>query len=167
MTGSTFENEGYTDDLNPLPWSVDPNDDAVVLDANGVAVANFQTRHLMRGVLANCTKNADYVVRAVNAYRKRDGADLAQLSARIKRWADEQFPDRSYSDILLKAFEEIGELVRDPTSPGEIADVLILMLDIAAKARIDPFKATSDKMDINEQRTWVIDPNTRIMRHES
>ncbi|HLO98686.1 MAG TPA: hypothetical protein VK171_08840, partial [Fimbriimonas sp.] len=102
MSGSFFENEGYTDDMNPLPWTPSPDDDSILLDANGVPVANFETRHLLRGVLANCSKNADYAARAVNAYRKRDGADTAQLVARVKRWADAQFPDRTYSDIILK-----------------------------------------------------------------
>jgi NTP pyrophosphatase (non-canonical NTP hydrolase) len=115
--------------------------------------------------MANCDKNADLAVRAVNAYKKRGGADIRQLQDRITKWADSNFPQRTTSDVLLKLYEEVGEYCRNPKSAPEMGDILILLLDVAHLNGIDVHKAVEEKMDINEKRSWQVDPNTRIMRH--
>lgn len=104
-------------------------------------------------------------MRAVNAYKKRGGADIRQLQDRITKWADANFPNRSTADILLKLYEEVGEYARDPQSALELGDVMILLLDVAYKNGIDIHKAIEDKMELNEKRQWRVDENTRIMRH--
>jgi NTP pyrophosphatase (non-canonical NTP hydrolase) len=116
-------------------------------------------------VLANCDKNADLAVRAVNAYKKRGGADIRQLQDRITKWADDNFPNRTTADILLKLYEEVGEYARNPRASLEMGDIMILLLDVAHQNGIDVHKAVEEKMDINEKRDWTVDPNTRIMRH--
>lgn len=161
----SFESNVHTNEVNDLPWTVDANDSAKVLDAQGAVIANFEVRHWTRGVLANCEKNANLAVRAVNAYRKRGGADIQQLQERITRWADSNFPNRTTADILLKLYEEVGEYARDPRSAHELGDVMILLLDVAAKNGIDIHRAVEEKMAINEARRWRVDENTRIMRH--
>jgi NTP pyrophosphatase (non-canonical NTP hydrolase) len=115
--------------------------------------------------MANCDKNADLAVRAVNAYKKRGGADMRQLQDRITKWADANFPARTTADILLKLYEEVGEYARNPKAALEMGDIMILLLDVAHKNGIDVHKAVEDKMDINETRTWAVDSHTRIMRH--
>ena len=159
------ESEVHTDEINELPWSTDPVNGAQILDAKGAIVASFEVRHHLRGVLGNCDKNADLAVRAVNAYKKRGGADIRQLQDRITRWADTNFPARTTADILLKLYEEVGEYARNPKAALEMGDIMILLLDVAYKNGIDVHKAIEDKMDINEKRDWKVDEHTRIMRH--
>ena len=159
------ESHIHTDEVNELPWSTDPENGAQVLDAKGATIASFEVRHHLRGILGNCDKNADLAVRAVNAYKKRGGADIRQLQDRITRWADTNFPNRTTADILLKLYEEVGEYARNPKAALEMGDIMILLLDVAYKNGIDVHKAIEDKMDINEKRGWKVDENTRIMRH--
>ena len=160
-----IESTVHTDYPNELPWSVNPASGAEVLDAKGALIASFEVRHHLRGVLENCDRNADLAVRAVNAYKKRGGADIRQLQDRITKWADTNFPARTTADILLKLYEEVGEYARDPKSALELGDVMILLLDVAHVNGIDVHAAIEAKMEINEGRSWQVDENTRIMRH--
>jgi NTP pyrophosphatase (non-canonical NTP hydrolase) len=159
------ESQVHTHEANEVPWQVNPINGAQVLDARGAAVASFEVRHELKGVLGNCDKNADLAVRAVNAYKRRGGADIRQLQDRITRWADANFPQRTTADILLKLYEEVGEYARNPKAALEMGDIMILLLDVATRNGIDVHRAIEDKMDINEARQWRVDENTRIMRH--
>lgn len=159
------ESTVHTDEINELPWSVNPGSGAEIVDAKGAVIASFEVRHHTKGVLGNCDRNADLAVRAVNAYKKRGGADIRQLQDRITKWADTNFPNRTTADILLKLYEEVGEYARDPKSALEFGDVMILLLDVAYKNGIDIHRAVEDKMEVNEARAWRVDENTRIMRH--
>ena len=159
------ESAVHTHELNELPWELNPINGAEIIDAKGAVVASFEVRHHLRGVLGNCDKNADLAVRAVNAYKKRGGADIRQLQDRITRWADANFPQRTTADILLKLYEEVGEYARNPKAALEMGDIMILLLDVASRNGIDVHRAIEDKMDINESREWRVDENTRIMRH--
>lgn len=159
------ENMVHTHELNELPWEINPINGAEIIDAKGAVIASFEVRHHLRGVLGNCDKNADLAVRAVNAYKKRGGADIRQLQDRITRWADANFPQRTTADILLKLYEEVGEYARNPKAALEMGDIMILLLDVASRNGIDVHRAIEDKMEINEAREWRVDENTRIMRH--
>lgn len=159
------ESTVHTDEINETPWAVHPSRAAEIVDAHGATIATFEVRHHLRGVMGNCDKNADLAVRAVNAYKKRGGADMRQLQDRITKWADANFPARTTADILLKLYEEVGEYARNPKAALEMGDIMILLLDVAHKNGIDVHKAVEDKMDINETRTWAVDSHTRIMRH--
>jgi NTP pyrophosphatase (non-canonical NTP hydrolase) len=159
------ESTVHTDEANDVPWSVSPENSAQIIDAQGATVASFEVRHHLRGVMGNCDKNAELAVRAVNAYKKRGGADIRQLQDRVTRWADSNFPQRTTKDILLKLYEEIGEYCRNPRAALEMGDIMILLLDVAHKNGIDVHKAVEEKMDINEARQWRVDENTGIMRH--
>ena len=159
------ESTVHTDEVNETPWAVHPERAAEVVDAQGATVATFEVRHHLKGVLGNCDRNADLAVRAVNAYKKRGGADIRQLQDRITKWADTNFPHRTTADILLKLYEEVGEYARNPKAALEMGDIMILLLDVAHTNGRDVHKAVEDKMDINEGREWEVDVNTRIMRH--
>jgi NTP pyrophosphatase (non-canonical NTP hydrolase) len=159
------ESAVHTDEINELPWAVHPERAAEIVDAQGATVASFEVRHHLKGVLGNCDRNADLAVRAVNAYKKRGGADIRQLQDRITRWADINFPQRTTPDVLLKLYEEVGEYCRNPKSALEMGDILILLFDVAHLNGIDVHRAVEEKMDINERRQWEVDVNTRIMRH--
>ncbi len=83
----------------------------------------------------------------------------------ITAWADQVFPGRTPQSALLKLFEEVGELVRNPKDPGELADLLIIALDLCSLAGVDAEKALTDKMGINWKRNWAVDQTTGVMRH--
>ncbi len=83
----------------------------------------------------------------------------------IVKWADKVFPDRTINNALNKmVFEEIPEymLERDPL---ELADIGILLYDIANLAGIDLDAAMREKMEINKNREWKIDETTGLMSH--
>lgn len=80
--------------------------------------------------------------------------EIGQLTEEIVQWADSVFPDRKPESALLKLFEEVGELVRDPSAPGEYADIIIMVLDLADMHGVDVEKATLDKLAVNKQRVW-------------
>lgn len=85
----------------------------------------------------------------------------------IGQWADEVFPDRTVSDTVKKlSMEEIPELWRSMRDSGksgfagkvdghELADVLILTLDLCYLSGYSPDKIIAEKMAINRKRSWV------------
>jgi NTP pyrophosphatase (non-canonical NTP hydrolase) len=92
---------------------------------------------------------------------------LGELSTRIIDWANREFPGRTAETSLIKlTVEEIPELLNGGLDdPLEFADVLILLIDVAYLRGIDIIGAANQKMDINEQRHWTVDPNTGISHH--
>ena len=90
---------------------------------------------------------------------------VQSLGDLICTWADNTFPDRTVADAFNKmVFEEIPEFFRDQ-SADELADIGILLYDVANLVGVDLDQAIRDKMVINKKRTWKIDPVTRIARH--
>ena len=91
--------------------------------------------------------------------------DIKSLTKDIVDWADSVFPDREPASALLKLFEEVGELVRNPDSPGEYADICIMLFDLADMHKVDLSKAIVEKMQINKDRNWTVTKNG-TMQHE-
>ena len=85
--------------------------------------------------------------------------DIQTLTKDIVTWANMVFPNRKPSSALLKLFEEVGELVRDPASPGEYADICIMLFDLANMHGVDLSKAIEDKMRVNRSRQWTVTKN--------
>lgn len=81
--------------------------------------------------------------------------EIKTLTKNIVEWADSVFPDRKPEAALLKLFEEVGELVKNPRSPGEYADICIMLFDLANMHKVDLAQAIKDKMKINRNRAWV------------
>lgn len=89
--------------------------------------------------------------------------DLRQL---VVCWADSVFPERTITNALTKmVMEEIPEYLMNQSDPLELADLGILLFDIASMAGVDLSKAIRRKMLINTQRAWRIDDNTGMMSH--
>ena len=80
--------------------------------------------------------------------------EIRQLTDQIVQWADSVFPDRKPESALLKLFEEVGELVRDPANPGEYADICIMVFDLANMHGIDLAAAIRQKIEVNRNRVW-------------
>lgn len=82
-------------------------------------------------------------------------------------WADQVFPDRTITNAISKlVLEEIPEYLNNRTDPMELADLGILVYDIANLAGVDLDSAIRKKMAINKERSWYIDPETGLMKHE-
>lgn len=88
----------------------------------------------------------------------------------IGQWADEVFPERTTADAIKKlSMEEVPELWRsmkggNKVDPGEIADVLILALDLCYLEGLDPVSIIDDKMTTNRKRRWIKEHG--VMQHE-
>lgn len=98
-------------------------------------------------------------------------ADLTVISRAIRHWADEIMPDRTPADAIKKlSMEEVPELWRalkenGEVDEGEIADVLILALDICEMEGINPLTAIHNKMMTNMGRKWKFEYG--VMQHEN
>lgn len=84
-----------------------------------------------------------------------------ELQAEIALWADQLNPNRTALSLIAKMLEELGELIASERQddPLELADVLILALDLAHIKQIDLAAAVQAKMRINRQRQWRIADN--------
>lgn len=92
--------------------------------------------------------------------------DIAELQADIADWADRLWPDRKPINALTKLqMEEIPELITGGIEASELADVGILLLDVAYLKGIDLGKAIEDKMRVNRSRKWEINPITGLAHH--
>jgi len=97
----------------------------------------------------------------------QSSSSVEDLQVEIKAWADQQFPDRTAHHALSKlVLEEIPEFLHGGLdSPGEYADLMILLLDIASLRGISVAEAVREKMAINRARRWAVDPGTGIAQH--
>ena len=85
----------------------------------------------------------------------------------IHDWANETFPEREFKTTMAKlVLEEIPEFMAAPDDPGEFADLVILIFDLASMRGIDVYSAVAEKMHVNEQRTWKKDDTGLFYRHE-
>ena len=95
-----------------------------------------------------------------------ESGDIKDLQRRIAAWADIIIPNRTAHHAMCKlVLEEIPEFLQNPDDPSEYADLIILILDVGHLRGIDVKQAVLDKMTVNENRSWVLDPATGLMRH--
>lgn len=82
---------------------------------------------------------------------------IDSLAHTIADQANRLFPLRTDSAMFLKIYHETAELI-DADSPAkkadEFADLMILLLDYAARHHIEIEQAIVKKMAINESRKW-------------
>lgn len=77
------------------------------------------------------------------------------LCNEVEAWASTMFPKRSIDKLMLKLYEEIGELARDPSARHEYADIIIVLLDMANLMGLhDVGRAVIEKLAINWNRDW-------------
>lgn len=82
--------------------------------------------------------------------------DIREINADIQEWLARVYPERTLDQIVDKLNEEIGELQQRPLDGWEIADVMILLLDLCDTAGFDLAKLVKHKMDTNRRRSWEI-----------
>lgn len=83
-------------------------------------------------------------------------SDIRELTEYITNWADSVYPNRDPFVTLKKLLEEIEELQTRPGDGYELADVMVLLLDLCHLTGVDIVKAVHWKMKINEGRTWEL-----------
>lgn len=93
---------------------------------------------------------------SVDELAKIKANDIDELATGIKQWSDATFPDRTDASMFIKLFQEIGEMTAaDPEHVGgELADVLIMLLDFGRRRGLDIGAEVRRKMAINVQRQW-------------
>lgn len=89
---------------------------------------------------------------------------VSDLAHRSKSVGDILFPNRTDSSMFLKLYSEIGEMIDSDGDPEEVADVFIMLLDYAARKKIDIEHHVLAKMKINLGRAWTCDVNG-VFRH--
>lgn len=80
---------------------------------------------------------------------------VMDLQHTVYSFAQETFGQGREDAAWKKLFEELGEVLKDPTSPGEWGDVFILLLDMATIYQVDVGQATLDKLEVIRQRVWA------------
>ena len=80
--------------------------------------------------------------------------NLMEIQRSVVSWADDVLPERTVPGMLLKMVEELGEVTRDPSDALNLADLLILLVDIADHFDIDLSAAVDDRMQINRIKRW-------------
>lgn len=97
--------------------------------------------------------------------------DLNKAARAVNEWANTTFPTRGPESSLFKlVMEEVPELLLMrkmgvENLEGEMADCLILLLDLCVIWGIDPATAIKNKMLINAERTWRHDVRTGFYNH--
>ena len=96
--------------------------------------------------------------------------ELEVIQRAIWKWANTIMPERTPADAIKKlSMEEVPELWRSLKDNGtvdedEIADVLILALDICEMAGINAMDAIHIKMQENLRRKWKFEYG--VLQHE-
>lgn len=110
------------------------------------------------GTLYDLESKAQRIVKAI--------CPQTSLRTLIVEWADEVFPQRTVLNAIQKMMmEEIPEYLMDRGNPMELADLGILLYDIAHLDGVDLDDAIRRKMKINKFRVWAIDPRTGLLNH--
>lgn len=111
------------------------------------------------GTLDDLKAKADSFKRMIFGLKKPIGQVIIE-------WADQVFPDRTITNAIQKmVLEEIPEYLMNQRDPMELADLGILLYDIANLAGVDLDSAMREKMEINKNREWAINPETGLMKH--
>jgi NTP pyrophosphatase (non-canonical NTP hydrolase) len=107
----------------------------------------------------------------VNYFDIESKVSINDVQRDIKQWADRAIPHRSWGGQIHHLRSEIDELEREEQNKAnmahEMADIVILTLNLAGMKDIDLQTAIIEKMKINKKRTWgAADPRTGQIHHE-
>lgn len=86
-------------------------------------------------------------------------SSVNDMAIAVHKWADSVFPNRSAPATFIKLFEEVGEIIKSPSSGSEYADALILLLDLAVMHGVCDLEGEIErKMMVNKNRIWEKSP---------
>lgn len=154
------------------PWRLDEASPWVVVDAKGRRIATFDSKTEDGDTRGGINfVNAQHAVDCVNAMnqppeylRINTKHDIEFMRAAVSTWADSKLPDRRVDAIMLKFAEEAGELIQDPRSGKEYADVMVTLLDLATKFDINVQHEFWMRMKQLWDVQWCIDEVTGVAR---
>lgn len=86
--------------------------------------------------------------------RPEPASSVRDLQKEVFEFAEKTFGPGREDAAWKKLFEELGEVLKDPRSPGEWGDVFILLLDLATIYGVDVDEATRAKLAVIAQRVW-------------
>ena len=81
---------------------------------------------------------------------------IRSMTEEIVEWADTVHPTRKPEETFKKMLKEIEELKHDIGHGDELADVMILLLDVCHLVDVDIYNEVAKKMLINRDRKWEI-----------
>jgi len=145
-------------------WRPRPGQEWIVEDENGIFICNTEHRDEHAGVTEDSITAADDICFAHNALFEnlQTAHDLPRL---VNEWANEVFPARTWTGVIMKLFEELGEYIKNPRSSDEYADVIILLYDLGVMHGIKVEDAVSTKLAINKMRKWAFNPYSGTAQH--
>lgn len=80
--------------------------------------------------------------------------DLRSIRDGIVEWCDQVHPDRTTDQMTKKLLEEFNEFAERPLDAWEMADILIILIDLCDHLGFDIAKIVHHKMQINRKRNW-------------
>ena len=87
------------------------------------------------------------------------------LLTEISEWARKTFPEQSGHSISNHLYREAKELLAIPNDPEEMADVIMLVADLADYYGIDLKEAVRKKFEICKARTWGEPDSEGVYEH--
>lgn len=90
---------------------------------------------------------------------------LESVLADVVSWARQTFKQATLFSEVEHLRREAEELAADPTNESEIADVLILLAQVAARQNVDLAKVVSQKMRVNRSRIWGEPDEHGVVEH--
>jgi NTP pyrophosphatase (non-canonical NTP hydrolase) len=96
---------------------------------------------------------------------------LSAIQADIKIWADECIPSRTPSGQMKHLERELNELKVEwetqdlDKAKEELADILIVALNLAGQMGFDMQYEVLRKMEINRKRTWSRPDSEGVIHH--
>ena len=103
------------------------------------------------------------LIAAVEGAMEADGIQnrnvngLQRFQSDLMDWAERQFPGQSTAGKICHLEREVQELKAAPTDTMEMADCLILLLQVAARAGVSAIELVAVaemKLAINKHRAW-------------
>lgn len=91
--------------------------------------------------------------------------DTLAFQKEVTAWASATFPGQTPKSKADHLLDEAGELNDDPSDGEEMADILILLLNLAEMHRLDLFAEAEKKMKKNRARTWGKPDARGVVRH--
>lgn len=99
--------------------------------------------------------------------------EVNELVQMLGEWSQKTFnptgKTNKYSRLVSmfrKLTEEIQELSQELSSPMEIADCVMLLMDMAYLNKIDLESAIIQKLNINRERKWSEPDKNGVVRHK-
>lgn len=79
---------------------------------------------------------------------------IEKIAVEVVEWQGKQFPHSNPAGFAAHLLDEANELVEEPTSAEEMADILMLLVGLASICGVDLAAELRRKLEINKARKW-------------